>query len=297
MSLDRNGRRALQAVIEREVSPDDWRANAILMRHVFGHGGFAGQGALIKMAFDDHDILFDPRDDKIGMALLSGRPWQRWVIDRAVAQLRAQGRLKGASAFIDVGANIGTTTIYALRSGYFGHALCLEPEPWNAAILRQNLSLNSLDGAVSIVELAAGAEAADMTLDLDVKNFGRHTLSQNGQTRIGEQRTVCVRPLDTVLDTFELGPDHVGLVKIDVEGHEFAVLAGMAGLLDAGVPVIVEVRGNDPMARLRSAVGPAYSKVVDLDADTAHTADLAADLAVDLAAFSSNAEQSDLLIF
>ena len=61
---------------------------------------------------------------------------------------------------IDVGANIGWyTTLFAEILGSSGSILAVEPEPTNAAILRENLQLRALSCAVEVAEVALGDQA------------------------------------------------------------------------------------------------------------------------------------------
>jgi hypothetical protein len=69
--------------------------------------------------------------------------------------------------------------------------------------------------------------------------------------------------LDDLLLRLELDPDEIGLLWIDAEEHEAEVLRGASALLQAGVPIIVEVRRES--APLLPIVGN-YKQMVDLRA-------------------------------
>ena len=299
MVMTKDERQRLAERLARDVDEADWRANAVLLRHVFGR--YAAPGALVKLAFPDHEIFFDPRDDKIGMRLLSGREWQSQFVSRAVAFLRACTKRPSGRVFIDVGANIGTSTIYALRTGYFSNVLALEPEAWNHSILIQNIALNALTEKVAVLNLAAGSAAGTLALQLDPKNFGRHRvldMAEDGSADLahpgggsGTFRAVEVATVSAILEQRGLGIDDIGLVKIDVEGHEIEVLKGMRPLLDDGTPVMLEASGLlNTAAGLDTLVdvfGPAYSNILDLDQTDGQP--------VPIGAFRINKDQHDLL--
>jgi hypothetical protein len=61
--------------------------------------------------------------------------------------------------------------------------------------------------------------------------------------------TVTVRPLDAVCA--DLGVSAIDFIKVDVEGHELAVLQGMTGLLDdrAVAAIQLEFDGTDVDSR------------------------------------------------
>jgi FkbM family methyltransferase len=71
-------------------------------------------------------------------------------IDEAVRILKEAGRLKDDTVFVDVGANIGTQTVHALRAGPFTRAVAFEPEQRNAKLLNMNLAANGMAARVTV---------------------------------------------------------------------------------------------------------------------------------------------------
>jgi FkbM family methyltransferase len=172
----------------------------------------------------------------------------------AVRILREHGRAVDGSVFLDVGANIGTTTIPALLRHGYGRGLCFEPEPDNVPLLRANVALNRLADRVEVVD-AAVADAA-----------GRATFVRGPETRHGRRtgvgalnRTdakietveVDVVTLDEELEKRDVTPDDVGLLWIDAQGGEGHVLRGAHNLTEARVPVVFALRSK----KLREAGG------------------------------------------
>jgi len=264
-------------------------------------------GLLVLCPFADHDVLCDPADDKIAATLISGRPYQRRHIDAALMILEQSGRLAPGGLFLDIGANIGTTTLYAMRSGRFSGAIAFEPEPHNHAILVRNIALNGLSGEVETIAAAAGAEAAEARLNIAARNRGAHSLAPLVRAT-GAGRTIDVRVTTADLALAQSRAQAVAqsraqslvtLVKIDVEGHELAVLEGMTSLLGFGVPLLVEVtclpaeQATDRIAALRARLGSCYRTVVDLERATPES--LPESVALDR--FTASAPQHDLLIF
>lgn len=259
----------------------------------------ASKGLLVLCPFADHDVLCDPADDKIAATLIAGRPYQRRHIDAALVILEQAGRLAPGGLFLDIGANIGTMTLYAMRSGRFSGAIALEPEPKNYAILVRNVALNGLSVEVETIAAAAGAEAGEAPLNLAARNRGAHSLAPLLRaTETGETIDVPVMTADQALARSR-AHQPVTLVKIDVEGHELAVLEGMTGLLGRGVPLMIEVTSmssehvSDRIAALRARLGSCYRTVVDLERATPDS--LPEPVALDR--FAAIAPQHDLLIF
>jgi FkbM family methyltransferase len=163
------------------------------------------------------------------------------VLHEAVATAERHGKLQDRSlrAFVDVGANIGTTTVPALKSLGFGSAVAFEPSPQNLRLLRANIALNDLADEVRVVPTAVGAEVSRMTLWLGEANHGDHRLWHRdnlGLQAMSGSVDVDVQPLDQLLADI---PDP-GMVWIDTQGYEGFVLAGAPATLRKGIPIVTE---------------------------------------------------------
>ena len=144
---------------------------------------------------------------------------------------------------VDIGANVGVYTLeLARRIGSAGRIWAFEPDPGNAGSLRRNVELNRLQN-VEVVEKAVGASTEEGSLYLDETHHGDHRIFESGHA----DRRI---PTDIVAldDFFEPGnpPD---LVKIDVQGAEQLVLAGMRRILDSrnGLTLFLELSVGDPV--------------------------------------------------
>lgn len=131
---------------------------------------------------------------------------------------------KPADVFLDVGANFGLYSVLAAIKGAAKRIIAFEPDPRNAAQLHANLYLNGLAGRVEVRAEAVSDKDGPIGLLLD---RGGST----GQTRVvGEEQATATVPAIALDNHFDWrGLDL--LVKIDVEGHEYGVLLGMARLL------------------------------------------------------------------
>lgn len=138
-----------------------------------------------------------------------------------------------ARSAIDVGANEG---IYAGRlSQLCPRVHCLEPIPWFAANLRRRLR-----ASVTVHEVAASNRTGEGLLRIpyrgEVEMHGTSTIEAGNQlteaTHVREVPCRLVR-LDDLLD------EPIGFLKVDVEGHELAVLQGAAGLIARHRPVLL----------------------------------------------------------
>ncbi len=142
--------------------------------------------------------------------------------------------LRPGMRVVDVGANWGFFTLLSAHHvGTSGRVVSFEPDPRLFALLQRNVSLNTLPH-VSTLPLAAGAVRGPVTLDgYDPSGSNRGLSRVNVQADPESDTTFVVRSetLDEVVSA--QGMDVVDLVKIDVEGAEDGVLAGMADGLRA----------------------------------------------------------------
>jgi FkbM family methyltransferase len=194
-------------------------------------------------------FLVKTEDKHIGRWLFSKRGrGELATLGRATAAIEA---LLGPSAvsgrgFVDVGANIGTTTIPALLSHGFSTAVALEPEPENVRLLRLNVLLNDLEKRVTVLPVAASNEAGWSELVVNRSRGGKHWIatdrSKLGRKQRGEDEVLKVETvtLDRLVETGVIEPERTGLVWMDAEAHEGHILDGASSLLARGTPLVVE---------------------------------------------------------
>jgi FkbM family methyltransferase len=130
--------------------------------------------------------------------------------------------LPTGGSLIDIGANLGWYTIVgALSVGGSGRIFAFEPEPTNYALLCENISLNGLANTTPVAAAAADCDGEAM-LYLSDDNLGDHRLYDSEDRR----RSCLVRT--TSLDSyFGSNPPRIDVMKIDTQGSEARVLAGM----------------------------------------------------------------------
>jgi FkbM family methyltransferase len=142
--------------------------------------------------------------------------------------------------FLDIGANIGTTTLYAMRSGQFQRALSVEPAPANLRLLQLNMHANGLEEKVKVRANALSDIRGVMQLALSKANCGDHRVINNPATSGENTIEIEVETLDGLLASEEILPESVSLVWVDTQGHEGYVLSGAAKLIKCGVPFCIE---------------------------------------------------------
>jgi FkbM family methyltransferase len=200
----------------------------------------AARGHLILCDLGCQRMFVDPSDRAIGDALIWRGAYQRDEFDRALALLVAAGRLPPKTVFLDLGANIGTHTVYAMRSGHFASAVVFEPEPHNARLLAMNVDINGFADRVTVVEKAAGAAPGRAVMHLHPRNKGAHAIGfAPADDGLDQVEIAVVRP-DEVLRDLGVALADIGLVWMDTEGYEPHALVGLGEIVTRGVPIAFE---------------------------------------------------------
>lgn len=193
------------------------------------------------------------QDDFLRRTLFCDRTFERELLEGTIELLRKTDRLPpaGGGTWIDVGANLGVTTVGALRLGGVGRAICIEPEPANFACLEENIALNGLEDRTIRMNLAVSGQAGAVELELSPENSGDHRVRMNCPVSRDEQHyqeasrhTVTVRT-ETLDDLIaRCPPEWIAdrcVLWMDVQGHEAQVLRGAGGLIARGVPILTEI--------------------------------------------------------
>jgi len=144
---------------------------------------------------------------------------------------------------VDVGANIGTVCIPAVKRGIARKAIAIEPEPRNYALLVANIYLNGMSNAIEHLNTAFGpADNESLEFELSEDNSGDHRIrvtSEDGINSESRRRVIRVRSerFDTRIRNLD---KHSSLVKIDTQGYEGLVLQGAAQATSAQIPMVLE---------------------------------------------------------
>lgn len=133
--------------------------------------------------------------------------------------------------FLDIGANFGLYSVHAGLGGEFESVHAFEPDNRNLASFNANLKLNGLLGTIFLHEIALSDHNGAVSFQLAGDGFAGKNRVLGKKTN--DSKEIEARRLDSVLT-----PDGPICLKIDVEGHETAVLEGAIGLLEGSQWVV-----------------------------------------------------------
>lgn len=134
--------------------------------------------------------------------------------------------------FLDVGANIGYFSILAAQCvGAQGRVWAFEPDPANCALMRASVARNGFEEIVVAEEAALSDHTGTGVLYLSEDNLGDHQVFGSGGGRA--RRDIRLLHGAEHLARHGVRP---GLVKIDTQGSEYAVVTGLMPLLRTCTP-------------------------------------------------------------
>ena len=137
--------------------------------------------------------------------------------------------LQPGDVFVDVGANIGYFSVIAASVvGEGGTVFAFEPDPDNFRLLQASAGLNGLDQRIVAVQAGLAAAAGDGHLFLSEDNLGDHQIYT-----VGDERTSLPISLYNGSQYLAERLQRLDLLKVDTQGSEYAVMAGLLPLLQS----------------------------------------------------------------
>ena len=213
--------------------------------------------------------LFNTADKVMSPEICATGTYDEQELDWALGYL---GHPQRHRLVLDVGANIGTTTIPLITRYGASAVAAFEPDPFNFKLLRCNLILNDLEGLVTAKQVAISDQECDLRLELCGWNSGDSRIqavnTQWEEMSESARPTVKVHalPLDQAIDA---SAEDISLVWVDVQGHEAHVLAGAPSLLRLRAPWVIEywpyaLTRAGGLERLHRLIEDNFSGVVDI---------------------------------
>jgi FkbM family methyltransferase len=176
--------------------------------------------------------------DTFDADLSSTLEWQLWAFgsyEKHFAELFGH-LVRPGERCVDVGANVGVHTVRLARLvGADGEVIAIEPDPDVAVRTNRNIALNGLAN-VRVINAAASERPGSMQLYRPSPwdtNRARASLLHHPYLT-GVKTMVPVVTVDDVC-----AGRAVSLIKIDVEGHESAVVRGAAATIARYAPSVV----------------------------------------------------------
>ncbi|MFQ5513649.1 MAG: FkbM family methyltransferase [Myxococcota bacterium] len=171
-----------------------------------------------EIVVEGHRLTLDPEDSLRLSVMGCYQPGATALLKR---------RVRTGAIVVDVGAHIGYFTLLLARCvGPEGRVYAFEPDAESFALLERNVAANGYQNVV-LEHAAVGSRSGRLRMFRSQDNAADHRTYDPGDPRRGaEVRSVS---LD---EYFRDREEEIALVKIDVQGFETVVLAGMKRLVE-----------------------------------------------------------------
>lgn len=203
-------------------------------------GGFFPAGQLLMSETNGFRFWFNTSDREMGVPMAMGmyEPESAAFLKKVV---------QPGMTCLDIGAQTGYyTCLLAVAVGGAGKVYAFEPMPQSFELLARNVQENGFSDRVQMYPRAASNQTGQIQASMI---SGMYVASHvEGTTAITMD---CVRVDDIIADKIDL-------IKIDVEGHEPAVLEGMRSLIARSHPIILTEINEYWLHHSSNSSGDAY---------------------------------------
>ncbi len=192
-------------------------------------------------------------DEEVGRKTFRDGPYDADVLELVIQRLNEllPAFTVAGHDVLEVGANVGTTTIPLINRFGVARVFAFEPAPHTERLLAATVAANGLEDRVQLHGVALSDRVATEAMVMNPGNSGdyRILVDDDGQRPAafgagGEDRWqtvhVQVTTLDRLIDEGGVSLERVRLAWIDTQGHEPYVLAGAQRLLASDVPLFIE---------------------------------------------------------
>lgn len=209
-------------------------------------------------------FLIDQKNSVDRNLLIKGR-WEPDQIKTLLKSIAEHHRRGEKVVFLDIGSLAALYSIMIAQQGIATRIIAFEPEPGNLVQLRANLLLNGLLDRVEVIPVAVGDKAGKIPFYVAKEsNKGTSRMTASDMHLIERQIEVDTMPVDEIL---QLSGEFI-VAKIDVEGSELTVLAGMEKLISSNRCLLQIESFDENVANLKTwldAKGFVYLSTVAFD--------------------------------
>lgn len=172
------------------------------------------EGKSLMGVLPDGNLLFYPLNDLKLLPIISE------IYHKKIYDIK---EIRTCKCICDVGAHIGLYTLRISKQAPNSKVISIEANPTNFKFLIKNVSINGLGKRIRGLNVAAGQKKGKVILWLSSISGGDNSTKRWHDAGSAGHLVVDTQPLDWILSN-EASCD---LVKIDVEGAETEVLAGL----------------------------------------------------------------------
>ncbi len=207
-------------------------------------------GVLTKADSIKSYLLYPSFDQAQLFTTLTSEPYQLSDFNACLNFLKEQNWLiSDKTTFLDIGANIGSMSIYAISSGYFHQAIGIEASYLNYQFMQWNVSINRLESQVHALNYGLADFIGEQDIICSPYNCGDFRMSsqqtENPENLYHEDQfnleKVQFSTLDCLSEQHNIIAEKIGLICIDCQGSEGLIFKGGKEFLQrVNAPIYVE---------------------------------------------------------
>ena len=207
-------------------------------------------GVLTKAEAIKSYLLYPSFDQAQLFTTLTSEPYQLSDFNACLDFLKERDWLvSDKKTFLDIGANIGSMSIYAISSGHFTQAIGVEASSLNYQFMHWNISINNLESQVHVLNYGLADFIGEQDLICSPYNCGDFRISSqqtdNPENLYHEEQfnleKVQFSTLDYLSEQHNIVAEKIGLICIDCQGSEGLIFKGGKEFLQRlNAPIYVE---------------------------------------------------------
>lgn len=207
-------------------------------------------GVLSKAESINSYLLYPSFDQAQLFTTLTSEPYQLSDFNACLDFLKERNWLvPDKKTFLDIGANIGSMSIYAISSGYFNQAIGIEASSLNYQFMQWNVSINKLESQIHALNYGLADFIGEQDLICSPYNCGDFRVSskntENSENLYHEDQfnleKVQFLTLDFLSEQHNIIAEKIGLICIDCQGSEGLIFKGGKEFLQrVNAPIYVE---------------------------------------------------------
>ncbi|MGB9719656.1 MAG: FkbM family methyltransferase [Candidatus Anstonellales archaeon] len=155
--------------------------------------------------------------------------------------------------FIDIGANLGSVSLFVAKKFKGKKVIAVEPVHWLADSLRESSKLNNLKNYEVVNNAISHSKHVELSIPVINGVYFTTVASSVPNKKFKKFHKLKVRgtTLSGLLKALRIKPDDIALIKVDVEGlEEDVLLSGVKELKKAKPPVIFEAWNSEKLGRI-----------------------------------------------
>jgi FkbM family methyltransferase len=152
---------------------------------------------------------------------------------------------EGGVRFVDIGANLGSFSIWLAQQRNVVSSYCFEPEPDSFRLLCFNLSLNGCEGVIPI-HAAVGGTQREISIQLKSSSPGGTSIYSDGRSDTAQHSDRTRIKVVAFSEWLHEAAYPLDLLKLDCEGAEWEIVRACGHIIGERFKVVVAEVHDDP---------------------------------------------------